>query len=335
MVHYYLHSDPVDYHRPLPIVGATPDGISVLSQMAFELFIGDTFLTLHSPSEDGAGMPHVIHEMKTFHRPLSFIVGGDIDWVMNKSLWPQDGGLQQIVSLLGSKLKAIDVLSNNTAADVFMRKYQFITRDELPQKVPDTIYKESLRTRLPYVNRNVDISEKVGLDPDRVTEYAVELTKMKMRPGGACITVFPNNDANVLTPVHTFYFAKAPFILSPVGTFMMQMMTQALCTFEYNANATMMFTCCLQYPPQTRTPVRVALAYSYDTGIDWFMVQDYIDRTLSEICKLDPILHKHFTANPFHLGNAPRLNAPSSQEEAEKLLASFFQRINCFSSTDA
>lgn len=95
---------------------------------------------------------------------------------------------------------------------------------------------------------------------------------------------------------HRLRFEKPPFVLAPRSDFLAQMIVQAATLLDYNEAMRFIFTAVLSIEereaemkcPGGEQPIRLAMVYSYDTGIDRRHVRRLLRQTYKNMGRADP-----------------------------------------------
>lgn len=266
-----------------PLFAATPDGVTIKSVKDFEQLIEEG--TCYGEE----GRPKVIHELKTMQTERSMIPSRVVAAL--HSVYEQAGYRitpelkEQTVSLLAGAFTKGGWLRANSEADLQRKgKARGIFCQRGSNMYPTYHIREIKNTLVDnkYLNHIHDGR------PGCVTDIRGYLEA----PGKGTITVYSYVSGHDNQPIFSMEFDRAPFMLGVCSTFYLQMLTQYASTYHLNRDCKYVFTAAVSYQLNTlrKEPVRLAITYSYDTGIDFNRAIPFMEKSVSNLIKCDDTL---------------------------------------------
>ncbi|KAJ8018607.1 hypothetical protein HOLleu_43314 [Holothuria leucospilota] len=233
------------------------------------------------------GKPIAIHELKTMQTTYNMMEEETIMELYAKYLNEGKGVSEEVkedaLKIFRDVLVRGKWVFKNAFEDVVMEKKTkrpyFLHRNS---KLYPTEHIDRMKsTKFPV---NGQTHHLLGKDVERETKdkqspIMIDFKDYLRAPGKGKITFYDFNKWNENEPLFSCFYEKAPFMLGVASSFYTQMLMQYCCTYHLNDNMKYIFTVTVSYKKENWEPLRLAMSYSYDTGIRYDLVKPFIEGT--------------------------------------------------------
>lgn len=321
----------------MPWIAATPDGVTCLNEKAHEEFVELVFREgkapplgrdAHTDKLIQFGAPLLHHEFKSIQKePSGTSPGSRISAREVRDLYNiyTSGDVQATreacVELMCSKLEIGNWMPRKRKSDGAMSTG--LADNPRGSKVPSFFKRGTLL--YPAADLDEYVTERVSgrmyphlLGPDEVVPFK----EFRDGPGRATVTVYEVANGTPNKQLFQLFYDKAPLVLSPKSSFYCQMTVQAMSTLEYNELQRYLFSCVFSGEREKKSEgTKLAMLYSYDTGIDRWVRDRMVSRTLRCLGDASTWLDTFFTRENVYERNGDHLYyAPSRVEQDSNLV---------------